>query len=53
MAEFLCVHSNFTQTRAFVIVFIAVESDIVQSIKLILGQHYMHFLCHLDVKLFL
>ena len=25
MVEFLCVHLNFAQTRAFVIVFIAVE----------------------------
>ena len=25
MVEFLCVHLNFAQTRAFVIVFVAVE----------------------------
>ena len=57
MVEFLCVHLNFSQTRAVVIVFIAVEClrhySNVKSIKVILGQNYMHFLCHLDIKLFL
>ena len=57
MVEFLCVHLNFAQTRAFVIVFIAVEClryySNVLLIKLIERQYYMHFLRHLDVKLFL
>ena len=57
MVEFLCVHFNFAQTRAFVIVFIAVEClryySNVSSIKLTQGKEYMHFLCHLNVEVFL